>query len=265
MSKASIIPMSTQNEKNLIILAQNGNQAAMTELCKRSKSVTYHVQKYDRQNQFREDLLVAAQMGLVKAVLKFDVSRSNQLDTFAESYIKNEVLQTLTEMTQTVRVPKDVQEGWKNIRKARNAFIQHFGEEPTEYDLAEELGMDVYEVQRCMYDGRVESFDDAEDGSCYNERLYLEAEGSCDGFESADGELIRTETLENSMALLKNLLTPDEFTVLVTVRSYPGHEAGRGLRQVARDLGFTESQTYHLWENAKRKIWAHITDFGLAA
>jgi RNA polymerase sigma-B factor len=129
--------------------------------------------RFDGRGEPRDDLVQVARVGLVNAVIRFDVDAGSDFVSFAVPTIMGEVRRHFRDNSWSVKVPRRLKELHLRLGSATADLSQRLGRAPTATELAEELGMDRDEV----VEGLVA-------GSSYN-TLSIDSGGSGSGNEDA--------------------------------------------------------------------------------
>jgi RNA polymerase sigma-B factor len=92
-----------------------------------------------------EDLEQIGYLGLIRAIERFDPNQGCAFSSFAVPYIRGEMLHFLRDRSSTVKIPRRWQQLNKAGQKAREDLSEAFGRQPTDEEIATELGVSVYE------------------------------------------------------------------------------------------------------------------------
>jgi RNA polymerase primary sigma factor len=224
--------------------ARGGNRLARHVLTERNLRLVVSVAKrYRGYGLPFEDLVQEGNIGLMKAVEKFDPERGHRFSSFATWWIRKEVQKAVTEQSRAIRLPQYARTKISKLRRAHDELRAKLGREPTVAESAEELGWSVPEVSAAMQVMcDVESLDVpiglADDAPILAE--FVEDEGASDMQETA----VRRMELDRLRKLVEGL---PERSRRVVVRRYglDGSEPAR-LAELAAEFGVTRQAVSQL-------------------
>lgn len=126
-------------------------QAAHKHLVKaNSRLVVSVAKKYIGRGVPLLDLIQEGNIGLIRALRKFDHRRGYKFSTYATWWIRQAVTRAIADQSRTIRVPMHMYEQINRLRQASRALAQQLGRDPTREELAEEMGMSQRKVQQIM-------------------------------------------------------------------------------------------------------------------
>ncbi len=96
------------------------------------------------------DLIQEGNMGLMKAVEKFEYRRGHKFSTYATWWIRQAITRSIADQARTIRIPVHMIETLNKLMRAQKKLLQDYGREPTPEEIAEELNMDVDKVRAVL-------------------------------------------------------------------------------------------------------------------
>jgi RNA polymerase sigma-B factor len=131
----------------LLERAHGGDQLAREQLVQRFLPLARQLaRRYQRGGEALDDLVQVASLGLLKAIDRFDPTRTTAFSSFAVPTILGELKRHFRDKGWSVRVPRDLQELAVKLEPANEGLTREIGRVPTTAELAERLGVTVEQV-----------------------------------------------------------------------------------------------------------------------
>src|SRR5579863_6434540 len=136
-------PLLTREEEvKLARRIKRGDQAARQQMIKANLRLVVKIaHDYASYGLPLLDLISEGNIGLMKAVERFDPKKGGKLSTYAAWWIKQSIKRALANQSKTIRLPVHLVDKISRMRKTAMKLQEVFGREPTDEELAEELGM----------------------------------------------------------------------------------------------------------------------------
>jgi len=139
--------LTPQQEIELAKRIQHGDERAREEMIKANLRLVVKIARdYEEYGLPLLDLINEGNIGLMKAVERFDPTKGAKLSTYASWWIKQAIRRALANQSKTIRLPVHVGDKINHMRRAAVKFQEEFGREPSDEELAEELDTTAYRV-----------------------------------------------------------------------------------------------------------------------
>jgi len=139
--------LTPEEEVELAKRIKNGDKAAREEMIKANLRLVVKIaHDYENYGLPLLDLINEGNIGLMKAVERFDPSKGGKLSTYGSWWIKQSIKRALANQSKTIRLPVHLVDKIAKMRRTAMKLQEVFGREPTDEELAEELGMTTARV-----------------------------------------------------------------------------------------------------------------------
>ena len=147
-----VVPLlSNEEEKELAIAVENGDLEAKQRLAEANLRLVVSIAKryVGRGMQFL-DLIQEGNMGLMKAVDKFDYSKGFKFSTYATWWIRQAITRAIADQARTIRIPVHMVETINKLVREQRNLLQELGQDPTPEQIAERMDMTPDKVREIL-------------------------------------------------------------------------------------------------------------------
>jgi len=250
---AEIVPLTREKEHALAIKAQKGDQAAIEKLVTSNlKFVVKIAAKYQNRGLTLSELISEGNMGLIKAIDKFDPGLHNKLISYAVWWIRQKILFALAEKTSVIRMPLGKATQANKIKYAKDKVFSETGQQATIEEISEITELDENIIKKVSARNKNALSIDNADFSRNSSNVAL-SDLLTDRSGIDPKTLYYREKVEESIDKSINTLGSREAYI---VKQYFGLEGGRtkNFAQIGEELGLSRERVRQIQKATLKKI-----------
>jgi len=247
------VPMIThEREIELAKRIESGDRDAMKQFILANLRLVVSIAKrYVGRGLTLLDLIQEGNIGLIRAVQRYDWRRGHRFSTHATWWIRQAISRAVADKGRTIRLPVYVNTALNRIRRERQRLLQELGREPTEMELAEATGLDPLRMIELQAAPGAPVSLELPVGEDEEQEL---GDVLADTESASPEDLATTQTLKDEVQrVLESVLTPREQLVL-QLRFGLGNGQAHPLEQVGRELGITRERVRQIEAGALAKL-----------